>query len=217
MDIIKKAKSKFIKSAVISGAISIVCIVAAFLASSTGGDIDQQIMMMNAQRAGMEAGNAQALERYRLGQENQKIMAQLNPSNDPLYGTMDRKKSTLILDQLNKKYQLSGLNLNISPAAFKTEAPYTRKTGGVNVSTVSITFNSITDEFAFAFLRDIIASFPGFKRLTGVNLTKKDVINEDILYAVHNGEIPPKVEGVIAFDWLGLEVKEENAAQTPQP
>lgn len=217
MEIVTLAKKKFIRIAALSGVVSLCCLITAVMVNFSLSDTEQQLMMMNAQRAGIQAGHAQAVERYRLGEENKKIMAELNPTNDPLFGTLDRQKATSVLEQLNQKYQLSGLNLNISPAAVKADPPFQRKTGGTNISNVSIMFSSITDEYAYAFLRDIIASFPGFMHLTTLNLTKKDAIGEDILYAVHNGEIPPKVDGVITFDWLGLEIKEENAATTPQP
>jgi hypothetical protein len=218
MEMVLQAKKRFIRKAAIGGVLSLCTLIAAVMMDGAVTDLEQKVMIMRAQMAGMQAARTQAVEWYNKGVENQKKLAEINPSKDPLYGTLDRQSATTLLDTLNQKYQLTALNLNISPATLKIDPPFQRKSGGLQVSGVTITFSSITDEFAYGFLRDIITSFPGFVHLTAASFTKKDVIGEDILYAVHNGEVPPKVEASVTFDWIGLEIKEEqNAAATPQP
>lgn len=193
-----------------------VCLIIAIAAVLYNNDLIETAKHLTIRRAGMESNNVQILQRYQDGLATVATYKEINPTNQPLFGTLDRKNASILLENLNQKYKLQNLSLDISPAVLQSMPPYQRKTGGTNTSTVRISFESLTDEYAYSVMRDIIAHFPGFLRLSFVDLTKNSPIDDQIFYTVHNGEIPPKVKSEFAFDWLGLEVKNNEAnAQTP--
>jgi hypothetical protein len=128
---------------------------------------------------------------------------------------LDRKNATLLLEKLNQKYRLKNLQMNIAPAVLQNTPPYQRKSAGINTSVVKVDFESVTDEFAFAFMRDILTQFPPFLQLTEVNFTKTAAINENILSTIQQGDVPSHVKGDFQFNWVGMEVKKDEATPTP--
>lgn len=178
-------------------------------------DLEEAERRLTMQHSSMQSSHTDILQKFEDGQKLAAKFKEINPSGDPLFGTLDRKKASLLLESLNQRYKLKSLSLDISPAALQVNPPYQRKSGGLNTSTVKISFESMTDEYAYSVMRDMIASFPGFLRLSSLNLTKNASIDDSVLYAVQNGEIPPKVKSEIALDWLGVEIKNNDASNAP--
>lgn len=217
MNKLQRLKKKTLRIATICGLATLGCILLAAAASFYNSDLEETANKLKMQETGMVATHNQILQRYADTQQIIATYEEINPSHNPLFGTLDRKNASILLETLNQQYKIKNLSLDISPAVLQIAAPYQRKTGGVNTSIVKISFESMTDEYAYSVMRDIIASFPGFLRVTTVNLTKSGAISDEILYAVKNGEIPPNVKSEFAFDWLGLEVKNNDATTPPPP
>jgi hypothetical protein len=211
----QRLKKQAITIGIFCVALCAFCLVLAIGSSIYNSDLDQTIQRLNIQRTGMQASQVAILKRFEDGQKMAAEYQKINPENDPTFGTLDRKNASVLMESLNQKYKLKNLSLDISPAKLQTLAPYQRKSGGMNTSTVKISFESVTDEYAYSVMRDIIASFPGFLHVSLLNLTKNTPIDDQILYDVQNGEIPPKVKSEFAFDWLGLEIKNNDASATP--
>ncbi len=217
MNKLQRLKKKVIITGSIFGVLVVACLGLTYFISSYSEEGEMRLMMLRSQRSTIESNNAAAIERNRVAQETMEVYEKINPQDNPLFGTLDRKKATITLDQLNQQYKLKNLSLNISPAAIRDSTPLQLKSGTVSSSTVTISFESMTDEFALAFMRDIIASFPGFMHITSVGLTKNGSIDSKIFYDTASGEMPSMVKGDFSFEWLGMDIKNknENAVQAP--
>jgi hypothetical protein len=209
------------KSLIITGAVCGIAVIGGlagvFILGGISEEADMQLMRLRSQRSTIEANNAAAIERSKTATIALETYKRINPQNNPLLGTLDRKTATLTLDRLNQQYQLRNLQLNISPASAQDHTPLQLRTTTLSHSTVALSFESLTDEFSLSFIRDMIASFPGFMHITTVTLTKNGILDEKTFYGTSRGEPTSLVKGEFNFEWLGLDInnKNEDAANVP--
>lgn len=204
---VKRLKKQVIVKSGICAVLIFLCLGLAVFTTFYGGDMETRTRQLRIQVTAMQAKHASLLRRFKMADEVEKTYHQINPQDDPLFGTLDRKRATVLLDQLNQQYQLQNLNLSISPASARDATPLQFKSGATAGSQVALAFESITDEFAFAFIRDILASFPGFLHITRVTLTKNAPTRGKTDYDAAKGELPAQVKGEFIFEWVGLELK----------
>lgn len=217
MEKARRLKKSLIVTGVVAGIALAGCIALVFVLGGVSEEAEMQLRSLISRKSTIEANNAGAIERSRTAAAALETYWKINPQNNPLFGTLDRKTATLTLDRLNQQYQLRNLQLSISPAAAQDHAPMQLRTSTLSRSTVAISFESLTDEFALSFIRDMIAIFPGFMHVTAVNLTKSGTINSKTFYTTPHGETTSLVKGDFTFEWLGLDVKNKNedAANVP--
>ncbi len=122
--------------------------------------------------------------------------------------SLNKKILTSLLNRLNKKYKLHNLSLAISPTREHDIASISLKTGKIISSRVEISFDSITDEFAFAFSKELFQSLSKFTNITGFNLARVGNIDQKTIDMARTKGAPYLVKGQISFDWLGLKINE---------
>lgn len=217
MEKAKRLKKNLIVTGAVAGVGLAGCIAGIFVLGGVSEEAEMQLRSLRSRKSTIEANNIAAVERSKTATAALEIYQRINPQNNPLFGTLDRKTATLTLDRLNQQYQLRNLQLSISPAAAQDHAPLQLRTSTLSRSTVAISFESLTDEFALSFIRDMIAIFPGFMHVTAVNLAKNGTIDDKTFYSASQGETTSLVRGSFAFEWLGLDVKNKNedAANVP--
>jgi hypothetical protein len=123
-----------------------------------------------------------------------------------------------IIDNLEKKYKLSSFKVTFSkPAPVDTTAYPNLVNDVIKVveSSVDVVFFAITDQFAFNFLNDLKAIFPGYIRIESFSVDRVGLVNMDNLTAISKGENPSLVSVKLKFIWRDL--KYEPPVSPPNP
>lgn len=157
----------------------------------------------------------------KLSREHEKAKASLSlynkltQSDEGKSLSLDRKNVATLLNELNENYLLSNLNLSIGPIQERTEKAFKRDSGTIISSEVQVDFRGITDEFAYAFLSEVVERFPGYVNLSGFWLTRIDRQIQRKDYDINSGP-PTLIEAGMSFDWLGMQVAEKQKKNTKQ-
>lgn len=169
---------------------------------------------LTTQKQSIEQQHRTLLEQREKAENSLSLYQKLAGGDEGSVFSLDKKILTDLLNRLNKRYELKELSLTISPIREETSDGFQKKTGTIIISDIEITFRSITDEYALAFLQRFFSEFSGFVNITEFKLTKDENINAETLYAARTKEAPPLVKGKVSFNWLGLKIHEE---EKPQP
>jgi hypothetical protein len=126
---------------------------------------------------------------------------------------LDRVFANNLVKQLIEEYLCDKWSLNISPVVEHPEPEFTKTTGKVISSTMTLTFSAPSDEVVYAIMQRLSREMPGFLSVKDLKLEKVALIDNKALYMVSRGMKPEVVKAEIVYDWLGLQ---PNAApQTP--
>lgn len=123
--------------------------------------------------------------------------------------SLDRQAATRILNELNDKYLLTKLSIKVSPVTERQPGEFNIKTGQIVVSTVELSFFSISDEMAYGFLNELMNSFPGYVNITNLMMTRSNDFTPKVFEEMAKGVRPGLVSTRVTFDWLGLKEPEE--------
>ncbi|MBP7710250.1 MAG: hypothetical protein KA100_04185 [Rickettsiales bacterium] len=136
----------------------------------------------------------------------------------------EKKKSTsgiLKSDEIDKMLLASAIKYNISEPIIKVSFPETlsdgifaRSTITVSSSSVSISFKSLDDAKALAFVNDFTNSLPGYVVISSFDLKKDKSYSNEELIAISSGKGSGIVSGNISFFWYAFKNKNNSAAPT---
>jgi hypothetical protein len=124
-----------------------------------------------------------------------------------------------IVDNLEKKYKLPGFKVTFSkPEPVNTAIYPNLANDAIQVveSSVDVVFFALTDEFAFNFLNDLKASFPGYIQIESFSVDRLGLVNIDNLTAISKGENPSLVSVKLKFIWRDLKHEPANSPTNPE-
>lgn len=124
-----------------------------------------------------------------------------------------------LVEQLEKKYKLSGFKVTFSKPDVVDTTKYTNLANDVIQvvsSSVIMDFSALTDEFVFNFLNELKATFPGYIQIESFSVDRFGSINADNLTTISKGESPPLVAVKLRFIWRDLKYNPV-AQSTPNP
>ena len=110
-----------------------------------------------------------------------------------------------LLDKLEKKYKLTGVQVSFSKPEDSKDEDLTTNSIVVSNSKVSITFKALTDEYVYNYIADIKKNFPGYIKLTSFYVRKAGEIDKGSLLQIAQGNMLGLVEAKIDFAWHDLQ------------
>lgn len=110
----------------------------------------------------------------------------------------DGFKLTLPLEAPSDKTELSALNYDVT-----VRAP------------VKLELDAMSDLHVYSFLQALLAETPGLINVQRVEMSQNTPLTDDAIRQMRNGLAPMLVRSTIEFNWVGMEPKEEAAADAP--
>ena len=208
MSKLKQVKKKVIAAGIFASIVTIVCIglaISFFLYTSS---LESNKNTIQRQNRKLESELKMLSKQHKKAQASLQLYEKLTEGGQGSTQALDRKRAASILNKLHDDFILSELNLSIAPIEERKGRNFKRKTGAIISSRVNISFKSITDEFAYAFLDELIRQFPGYINLTHFSLN----LMRQVTLRNGKSEIdkPPSfVEAHVEYDWLGLQMNED--------
>jgi hypothetical protein len=200
----KRLLNQLIRSAVVSGGIIVATAGMAYFSMNFNEDLTKEKRQTTNQQRQLIAQNRAAIDKHRKAETSLELYERLMQQNGDETLSLDRRKVTQLLNELNQRYRLSGLNLSISPPEKKNNSDFSVASGEVFSSDVRISFQSISDEFAFGLLYDMVEKFPGLVSISEFQLARKDDVTPGIVSELQRGRNTALVRGTLTFNWLGL-------------
>ena len=77
-------------------------------------------------------------------------------------------------------------------------------------STVTLTFEAISDQYAMSFVDAVKKELPGYVKILSLRINKLDGINEQVIIQASRGEFPSLVKARLQFLWRDLKEKESD-------
>lgn len=171
-------------------------------------DQEQEKIEIEARRIANQ--NRELLSKHERAKASLDLYQRLVGNNIQNTFSVEKRLITNLLQKLNTEYQLRNLQLEVKPAEYREEPPYTLKTGTLITSDVIISYESIVDSFAFAFTEDLFEGLSHFLLVRNYLIDKKSEIDGPTLLRTQRQAIPTLTKGEIRFRWIGLRVEEED-------
>lgn len=164
----------------------------------------------------MQDRDALQAENGSLSVANQTMQANLNKAKEsltlykaifernPKDGMLDRELGAQLLNQFKERYRISRLDFSIPPVEELVDARFKNASVAVVSSQVSLNLEGMTDEYIFKFINALMREFPGYVRITKMNVTRQGDLNDDALRLLVDKQTPGLVRCDLVFQWMGL-------------
>ncbi len=117
-------------------------------------------------------------------------------------------KAKALLDELEKKYKIIGLDLSFSkPIMLSGEDESTSR---IYTSNVNISFKAFSDEYVYNFLTELQKRFPGYITIRTFNVSREIEVSKNVIERIAKGEKVPLVSANLEFRWQDLEYVPKN-------
>ena len=137
-----------------------------------------------------------------------KLWEDISDSNRKLNG-IKIDKGQEIIKQLQEKYLIENVKVDFTIPEISNENEFKTQTVDVLVSMVTLSFNSISDQYTYAFINELSKKLPGYIELESVEFSRIGDVNEvRMIEIVKSGSIPTFVKSSIRFKWRDLSEKE---------
>jgi cell division protein FtsL len=111
---------------------------------------------------------------------------------------------------LSEKYNIISPSINISVPESLKDGIYDRQALEVNLIKCTMSFSSIRDDVAMAFINNFINTLSGYVIITGLDIkkTKESYSNEDLIN-ISTGDVSGSIKSTVNFSWYFLKRKEQ--------
>jgi hypothetical protein len=181
----------------------LICITggASYVLSSVAGKSRDYADKLNADIRGLESRLQQFKQDNARLEEALKIWEDMSGSERAFAGLRLGEAKTE-LDRMVKKYWLSDVKTTFSKPDLKDHPVHAEYR--IAESSVTVSFNAVSDAMALEFLDEMNASFPGHILFRRVSLEKKQQLTKDIIKDVASGNRPALFAGVLEFEWRDI-------------
>lgn len=172
--------------------------------------LDKDISGIERETRNLSRENQELLSKQERAKASLDLYERLIGNNAENTFSVEKRVITRLLRDLNNEYQLRNLQLEVKPVQYKEEAPFTLKTGTLIASDVMISFESITDSFAYAFTDHLFEGLANFLLVRKFAIKKDGDVKAKFADSSSKGAIPSLAKGNLQFRWIGLRVDETN-------
>ena len=180
---------------------------------STNVTTEQQQLQQSAQS--LQAEYTSLIEQQQKAKSSLELYQKLTSGKNGGNFELDRRVVSQVMNKLVAQYLISDLKVSISPVETFEDPVFTKKTGKIISSTVTLTFGAASDELVFAFVQRMSRELTGYMNIKELSLKRLAPIDNKSLYQISQGQRPVLVEAQVVFDWLGLQQNEPAAAPDP--
>lgn len=132
--------------------------------------------------------------------------------------SINREIGKKVFTGLKDRYHLSLTGNNaFNQIADLTDEQFKKKTAQVVASDADMNFQSVSDEIAFKFIRDLYKNLPGFTVITSLQLNKQSELSSQSLVDLGAGKFPSLVTTTLKFKWIGLKPIQPQDPNAPAP
>ncbi|MCH2037387.1 MAG: hypothetical protein MK137_02200 [Rickettsiales bacterium] len=142
-------------------------------------------------------------------EDSLRLWESLSSKNKELKG-IKVDKGREILEILRQKYDVNNLNINFTIPEIVQSRNWETETIDVVSSTVTLTFEAISDQYAMSFVDAVKKELPGYVKILSLRINKLDGINEQVIIQASRGEFPSLVKARLQFLWRDLKEKESD-------
>lgn len=142
-----------------------------------------------------------------------KIKKDINAGNYDL----NREEALEILANIGKTHRIDKIDTQLSPVETLTIPEGAFQRADAQFSDVKLTFKTMTDLHAYAFVDDVINQMPGIKKITYFRISPLDSFRDEDLVDMSQGKKPELVQAEISFLWLGIRLFELDPSGQPIP
>ena len=111
-----------------------------------------------------------------------------------------------LLDKLQEKYKISSVKISFSKPE-EILGDYTTDTVVMISSIISMSFDAISDEFAYKFIEDITSEFPGYVQIKSFSIKEATPVTKEIIKKISIGEDVSIIPVTLEFYWHDLKYK----------
>jgi hypothetical protein len=183
----------------------VVALAAAYFASSYNSSVEQQKNDISNQSMGLQSEYQSLVAQQEKAKKSIELYQKLTEGRQGNDFELDRREVSRILAMLVDQFMISKLEVKISPIENHEDPAFTRPTGKIISSTVSLTFSAPSDELVYGFIKRLSGQLNGYVNIKRLKLTRNGDITNQVLYGISRGERPALVNAEIDFDWLGLQ------------
>lgn len=126
---------------------------------------------------------------------------------------LNREKAENWIQQTALEYNIIKLEGAVDPIAPIENPEFRKKTFEGITSKITLKFSAMTDEQIFQFMNALLTRFPGYIKMTRVDLTRQGEITDATLVAAGRGQFPDLVTGEMEFHWIGVREVPEGSGQ----
>lgn len=130
---------------------------------------------------------------------------------------LNREKALDILAQIGKAHRIDKIDTQLSPVETLTIPEGTFQRADAQFSDVKLTFKTMTDLHAYAFIDDVMQQMPGIKKVTFFRISTLDTFQNDDLVDISQGKKPELIQAEVSFLWLGIRLFPLDPSGIPIP
>jgi hypothetical protein len=156
--------------------------------------------------------------KYEKIQTNKALIKQILElqSEDKL--NINPQMTQVLFNRLRDKYYLNGLHLSMLPIVETPDARFKRATYSLVSSEDTISFDALSDEYAYSLIDAIQQQLPGSVEIANVKLTRTGTVTTANMHTIGTTGTAPLVKGDIKFIWFGIKPMESSdSTNAPKP
>jgi hypothetical protein len=164
---------------------------------------------LSAEKSKLKRKHDELLARHERAKVSLDLYQQLVNNNAQDSFSIEKRLITNLLKDFNTEFQLRDLQLEVAPPEQKKGDVFTMKTGQLLTSEVEISFQSITDSFAYAFFDRVIQGVSRFLVVREMRINANKQVDPQLLQEARENTIPTLASAALVFEWVGLRTEDE--------
>lgn len=140
-------------------------------------------------------------------EDSLRLWESLSSKNKELKG-IKIDKGREILELLQKQYDIENMKIAFTIPEIVQSRNWETETIDVVSSTVTLTFEAISDQYAMSFMDAVKKELPGYVKVLSFRFSKIGRIDEQVIGRAKRGEFPRLVKARLKFLWRDLKEKE---------
>lgn len=130
---------------------------------------------------------------------------------------LNREKALDTLAKIGKAHRIDKIDTQLSPVETLTIPEGTFQRADAQFSDVKLTFKTMTDLHAYAFIDDVMQQMPGIKKITFLRISPLDTFKNEDIVDISQGKKPELIQAEISFLWLGIRLFPLDPSGNPIP